>query len=190
MSYWWAMQSKFKILERVVSCTPSSSHSIHTWVARLRTRNRNKRNWRWKMTSLTHCKLMSWFIHILIRLWSQSFLDGCRGFLVWVESANSDTVRLLASMAAIRCVFHQIATRSVKILLGKLAVGEITQTKQKQTFWHTHTNTFQTRIPGCSIIFLWKNKVCEISMFPKYLQTHYGIYDIVWSKKLQTAPLN
>ncbi len=145
---------------------PSSSHSIHTWVARLRTRNRNKRNWRWKMTSLTHCKLMSWFIHILIRLWSQSFLDGRRGFLVWVESANSDTVCLLASMAAIRCVFHQIATRSVKILLGKLAVGEITQTKQKQTFWHTHTKThFKLEYLAVALFFYEKTKYVKLACF-------------------------
>ncbi len=52
----------------------------------------------------------------LIFLWPQSFLDGCRGFLWQVESANS------ASMAAICWVFCQLATWCVDILLVKLAV--------------------------------------------------------------------
>ncbi len=51
------------------------------------------------------------------------------GFLGWVESAISDPVRLLAFIAAIRCVFHHLATQGVEILLGKLAVGGVTQTK-------------------------------------------------------------
>ncbi len=50
----------------------------------------------------------------------QSVLDGCQGFLCQVESAISDPVPLLASMAAVRCVFCQLATQGVEILLGKL----------------------------------------------------------------------
>ncbi len=49
------------------------------------------------------------------------------------ESAISDTVRMLDSMAAICYVFQQLATQGVEILfgyiLGKLAVGAIYQTK-------------------------------------------------------------
>ncbi len=77
----------------------------------------------------------------------------------------SDPVRLLASMAAIRCVFHQLANRGVKILLGKLAVDRITQTKTKTEIltW----TTFHTRITGCSIDF-------QRNMFPKYLQKIYN----------------
>jgi len=60
-----------------------------------------------------------------------SFLDGWQDFLVRVESVISDPVYLLASMAAIRCVFCQLATGGVETLLGKLAVGGITQTKTK-----------------------------------------------------------
>lgn len=48
-----------------------------------------------------------------------------------VKSALSDPVRLLASMAAIRCVFFQLATHGVEIQLGKLAVGGVRQTKTK-----------------------------------------------------------
>ncbi len=82
----------------------------------------------------------------------------------WVESAISDPVRLLASMASIRCVFHQLATRGVKKLLGKLAVGGITLTKTKTDIptW----NTFHTRITGCSIVFqrnMFPN-ICKHSM--------------------------
>ncbi len=51
----------------------------------------------------------------------------------------SDPVRLLASMAAMRCVFGQLATQGAKILLGKLEVGGITQTKTK-----THIPTLNT----------------------------------------------
>ncbi len=57
----------------------------------------------------------------LIFLWSYSFL----------KSSLSDPVRLLASMAAIRCVFYQLATQGVETQLGKLAVGGVTQTKTK-----------------------------------------------------------
>ncbi len=67
----------------------------------------------------------------------------------------------LVSMAAIHCVFHQLASQGVKILLSKLAVGAIT--KQKQTFQH------RTHSYGCGIVFEKKKKVCELSMFPKYL---------------------
>ncbi len=72
---------------------------------------------------------------VLIFLWSQSFLDEYQVFFTVdrVESTVSDLVCLLAPMAAIRCVFCQLATRGVKILLGKLAVGGVTQ---KHTFQH------------------------------------------------------
>ncbi len=52
-----------------------------------------------------HYKLTSWFVSVL---WS--ILKGCRRFLCWVESAISDPVRLLASMAAIHDVFTKLAT--------------------------------------------------------------------------------
>ncbi len=42
-----------------------------------------------------------------------------------------DPVRLLAFMAAIHSVFHQLAIQCVTILLGKLVVSGITQTKTK-----------------------------------------------------------
>ncbi len=77
-----------------------------------------------------HCKLMSWFIRVLICLWSE-ILDGCRGFLVQVESVISDPVCLLASMSGTCCVFCQLATQDVEIQLGKQAVGRVTQTKTK-----------------------------------------------------------
>jgi len=48
-----------------------------------------------------------------------------------IESAISDPVCLLAAMAAIRCISCQLETLGVKIILGELAVGEITQTKTK-----------------------------------------------------------
>ncbi len=47
------------------------------------------------------------------------------------ESAISDTVRMLDSMAAICYVFQQLATQGVEILLGKLAVCTIHQIKIK-----------------------------------------------------------
>ncbi len=75
-------------------------------------------------------------------------LDGCRDFLSWVESVISDPVCLPAFVADIHRVFHQLATLAVKILLGKLAVGGVTQTKTKTDTEHT----FQSRITGCSIV--------------------------------------
>lgn len=53
-----------------------------------------------------------------------------------------DPRRLLASMDALRCVFSQLATRDVEILLVKLAVGRITQTKTKPVILtgNTHFN--------------------------------------------------
>ncbi len=49
----------------------------------------------------------------------KNILVGCQGFLGQVESTISDPDRLLASMAAVRCVFHQLATRGVEIPLVK-----------------------------------------------------------------------
>jgi len=49
-------------------------------------------------------------------------------FLGQVESAISD-LYFLASLATIHRVFRLLATRYVELLLGKLAVCEITQTK-------------------------------------------------------------
>ncbi len=50
----------------------------------------------------------------------QRFLDGCQGFLCQVESAIPYPVPLLASMTEVCCVFCQLSTRGVEILLGKL----------------------------------------------------------------------
>ncbi len=52
-------------------------------------------------------KLMSWFIHISICLWPYSFLDGCSGFFGQIESAISDPVHLLASMASKWWAFYR-----------------------------------------------------------------------------------
>ncbi len=78
-------------------------------------------NWQWKKMS------QSLYIDELIDLHFKiplviELLDGCRGFLTQVESAITDPIHLLASMASVH---------SVKMLLGKLTVGEITQTKTK-----------------------------------------------------------
>ncbi len=68
------------------------------------------------------------------------FLRRMPDFLGQVESAISDPVRLKASVAEIRCVFLQLPTHGAEILLGKLAVGGITQTKTKTDIltWNTH----------------------------------------------------
>ncbi len=56
-----------------------------------------------------------------------------------VESAISDPVQLKASAAEIRSVFLQLQTHGAEILLGKLAVGGITQTKKTDILtWNTH----------------------------------------------------
>ncbi len=31
--------------------------------------------------------------------------------------------------------------------------------------------------------FFWKKQVCELSMFPTYLQTYYGIFTLLFSQK-------
>ncbi len=58
------------------------------------------------------------------------FFNGCQSFLDQVESVISDPIHLFASMAAIRC-FPPTGNLGVKILLGELAVGGVTQTKTK-----------------------------------------------------------
>ncbi len=106
------------------------------------------------------CKLMSWFIHCLICVWSVIELFR-------VETVIPDPVLFLASMTAMCCVFLQLATWGVETLLGKLAVGGVAQ-------WHSDTEcTFQNRTTGYSM-----KQVCELSMFSKYLQMYYGIFMI------------
>ncbi len=68
---------------------------------------------------------------------------------------NSDPVCLLASMAALRCVFLQLATRSVEILLVKLVVGGVTKTHSDKE------HIFKTRITGCRS-FLISNVTCKM----------------------------
>ncbi len=58
----------------------------------------------WKVTSLTHYKLMNRFACVFILICSLIFLDGCQGFLGWVESV----IALLK-----RCAFHHLANRRV-----------------------------------------------------------------------------
>lgn len=71
-----AVQIK-QILERVVSSTPSSSHSIHTHTHTHQIADMQQEQ---VQQTMEDDKLMSWFIHILIHLWSQSFLDDVEAF--------------------------------------------------------------------------------------------------------------
>ncbi len=63
-----------------------------------------------------------------------------------------------------RCVVQQLATRGVKILLGKLAVGRIKKTKTKNRHSDTE-HTLQSRITGCSIVFLEKRRNVNLECF-------------------------
>jgi len=85
--------------------------------------------------------------HVLICHWS--------GHRCLVESATSDPVRLLASMAVIRWVFHSLATRGVEIPLGEFVVGGVTQTK---------TNKLAEAV-------FQRNKYVNLACFSKYQQT-------------------
>ncbi len=71
-------------------------------------------------------------------------------------------VRLLTSMAAISGIY-QLVTWGVEILLGKLVVGGITQTKTKTDIptWNTH---LKSRITSCTIVFQ-KNKYVNLACF-------------------------
>ncbi len=80
----------------------------------------------------------------------------------------STTVGLLVSMVVIHCVFHQLTSQGVEILLVKMAVGGVTQTKTKLDILTRNT---QNTITGC----FSEKQECEHNMFPKYLQTYYGI---------------
>ncbi len=78
-------------------------------------------------------------------------------------------------MVVKHCVLNKLATRRVKIRLGKLAVGGVTdQNKNRHG-----TQFFQSRITGCSVVF-------QRNMFPKYLQTYYGIVCFSTVKQLHT----
>ncbi len=81
---------------------------------------------------------MIWWVDLLIFL-----------FLGQVESVISDPVHLLASMAAMCCIFHQLATWGVEILLGKLAVGG--HTDQNKNRYSDTEHTFKCRITGCKL---------------------------------------
>ncbi len=122
---------------------------------------------------------MSWCICILIFLCSQSFLDGCWGFISGVESAISDAIHLPASMAAVCCVFRQLATRAVEIQLVKLSVGGVTQTKTKTDIptWNTHS-----KVKKLSVALFFR-ETSELSMFPNYLQTYHRIlcFSTAWT---------
>jgi len=64
------------------------------------------------------CKATSWPTSWSANICFQCFWNS-EVFLGQVECVISETVHLLASKAAICCVFCQLATRGVKILLGK-----------------------------------------------------------------------
>lgn len=76
-----------------------------------------------------------------------------------------------------RCVFRQLATRSVKILLGKLAVGRITR-----------AISFQMTIIGIKIVFQ-RNKCVNVACF-LYLCKRIMVSALAHSIKLHRAPLN
>lgn len=94
----------------------------------------------------------------------------------------------LVSMAAIHCVFHQLASQGVKILLSKLAVGAIT--KQKHTFQNKnrHFNTERT-VMAVALFLKRKKKVCELSMFLNSCKHIMVFLFFSTAKKLHTAPL-
>ncbi len=73
-------------------------------------------------------------------------------FLDQIKCAIFDPVCLLISMAALQCFFHQLAAWTVEILLDKLTVGGITQTKTKTDISKRNAH-FQSWITGCSIVF-------------------------------------
>jgi len=95
--------------------------------------------------------------HVLICHWS--------GHRCLVESATSDPVRLLASMAVIRWVFHSLATRGVEIPLGEFVVGGVTQTKT-----NTHSNA-HLKVESLAEAVFQRNKYVNLACFSKYQQT-------------------
>ncbi len=110
-------------------CLSEEMADLALWMIRSpvnQTPGKGSVNWQWS------AKLISSFFYLHFNMpLITVLLDGCWGFLGLVESEISDPVRLLVSMTAIRCVFRLLASRGVKILLAKLAVGRITETKTK-----------------------------------------------------------
>jgi len=68
----------------------------------------------------------------------------------------------------------------------KLAT-RVSQTKKKQTFQPGNAH-FTVKLPAVEMFFSEK-RVCELSMFPQYMQTYYGILCFSRVKKLHTALL-
>jgi len=59
--------------------------------------------------------------------------------------------------------------------------------KKKQTFQPGNAH-FTVKLPAVEMFFSEK-RVCELSMFPQYMQTYYGILCFSRVKKLHTALL-
>ncbi len=89
----------------------------------------------------------------------------------------------MASLAAVCCVFHQLATWCVEIQLGKLTVGGVTQIKTKTDIPKEHS--FQNQIICCSIVFQrnkYVNLACILKICTKKIhivpKTHFGTIEL------------